>query len=124
MCYAIASLQLLFSIPKFSQCFAKEPGLDLRKSDQETINYALDYLATCSLHKERSGNDVSKQQAEVIFKNIAQKYCGLDRENEHDPAEFTSKFIEYLTKTASTSFKISRDMFETEIMADSVTCQE
>jgi hypothetical protein len=119
MCYAIASLQLLFSLPKFGKCFVKKTT-----SDQDTTKNALHYLAKCSLHRERSGNEVSKKHSEVIFKNIAQKYCGLDDDKEHDPAEFTAKFIEYLTKLASTSFEISREMFETEIMANSVRCQE
>jgi hypothetical protein len=118
MCYAIASLQLLYSLPAFSRCFVQTPTPE----DDPTKN-ALQHLAKCSLHPKKSGNDVSNH-SEVIFKNIAQKYCGMAVDLEHDPAEFTAKFIEYLTKAASTSIKISREMFETEIKAHSVSCQE
>jgi len=76
------------------------------------------------LNRKRSANNDVSKHSEVIFKNIAEKHCGLESDNEHDPAEFIAKFIEYLTKAASTSFKISREVFETQIMANSVQCQE
>jgi hypothetical protein len=126
MCYAIAALQLLFSLPKFSKCFVKKPDLKVKnKADEDTFN-ALLYLAKCSLHKESPDKYMSRHSG-AIFKNIAQRHCRLTDDTEHDPAEFMSKFIECLTRisaAAPASFKIDRDMFETEIVADSVMCQE
>lgn len=122
MCYAIASCQLLYSLPTFSRYIVENPTLkSLGKVEKVTLR-ALQYLAKCNLQDQMPVQNTTGKHAGAIFKNIAQKYCGLSKDDEHDPAEFISKFIQYLTEKFA--FKIDRDLFETEIVADSVECQE
>lgn len=126
MCYLISSCQLLFSLPKFSNYLVQNPVKVADVTDQR-IFQALQYLAGCNLRTKNPDKILLHKYAMYVYAKVAHEKFGLSGSLEHDPAEFMTKFIEYLVEifaNACDSLKIDQDLFATEIKADSAKCIE
>lgn len=126
MCYLISSFQLLFSLPKFSNYFVQNPVKVADVTDR-CIFQALQYLAGCNLRTKNPEKILLHRHAMYVYTKVAHEKFGLNGSLEHDPAEFMTKFIEYLVEifaNTCNSLKIDQDLFVTEIKADSAKCHE
>lgn len=82
---------------------------------------ALQYFARCSLAVEPPNDELILQHSSVFFTHIAEGFCNLSKKQENDPAEFITLLVEYLKQKFA--IQIDMDLFQSEVVAESVHCQ-